>query len=254
MVVTFFSLARLGCIVIMLSPRLSADACASLLSNVRCTTLLYGHTTTIRSTVGEILRQKLVSCFPICTDINRAMEDLGPMSLPSRAARVRKSHTAVILHSSGSTGLPKPLYLSHDALVSQMKHGPGLSSFNSLPWFHLYGLTTALQAKYTRSIAFMWDVSRPLTADTLTQALDIAKPESVHCVPYVLQLLTETSRGIDRLRSYKLVTYGGAPCPDELGDLLVANGVRLGGLLGSYVSQNPLHKGDADILAEPKPA
>lgn len=253
MVVTFFSLARLGCIVMMLSPRLSADACVSLLSNVGCTTLLYGHTTTIRSTVGEILRQKPVTCSPICTDINRAMEDLA-MGLPSQTARAQKSHTAVILHSSGSTGLPKPLYLSHNALVSQIKHGPGLSSFNSLPWFHLYGLTTALQAMYTRNIAFMWDVSRRLTADTLTQALDIAKPESVHCVPYVLQLLTETPRGIDGLRSCKLVTYGGAPRPDELGDLHVANGVRLGGLLGSYVSQNPLHERDADRLEEPKPA
>ncbi|RJE17503.1 NRPS-like enzyme [Aspergillus sclerotialis] len=139
----------------MLSLRLSADACVSLLNNVRYTTLLYGYTTTIRSTVGEILRQKPVSCFPIRTDINRAIEDLAPMSLPSQAARVQTSHTAVILHSSGSTSLSKPLYLTHDALVSQMKHGPGLSSFNSLPWFHLYGLTTALQAMYTRNIAFI---------------------------------------------------------------------------------------------------
>ncbi|KAL5366111.1 hypothetical protein BJX96DRAFT_169654 [Aspergillus floccosus] len=114
--------------------------------------------------------------------------NLGPVNLRPRTANIQKSHTAVILHSSGSTGLSKPLYLSYNALVSQ--------------------------AMYTRNTAFMWDVSRPLTANSLTQALSIAKPE---------------------LRSCKLVTYGGAPCPDELGDLLVANGVRLGGLLGSYV-------------------
>lgn len=121
-------------------------------------------------------------------------------------------------------------------------------------WYHLYILTTALRAMYTRNTAFMWDVSRPLTADSLTQALDIAKPESVHCVPYALQLMAETPQGIERLRSCKLVTYGGAPCPDELGDLLVVNGVRLGGLLGSCVSRGFFHQRYADIQEEPRPA
>lgn len=121
-------------------------------------------------------------------------------------------------------------------------------------WYHLYSLTTALRAMYTRNTAFMWDVSRPLTLDSLTQALDIAKPESVPCVPYALQLMAETPQVIERLRSCKLVTYGGARCPDELGDLLVANGVRLGGLLGSYVSRGFFHQRNADIPEEPRPA
>ncbi|BCS11960.1 putative NRPS-like protein biosynthetic cluster [Aspergillus luchuensis] len=224
MVVTFFSLARLGCIVMMLSSRLSADACVSLLDTVGCTTIPYGRTPT----------RKPVFCSPIGTSMNQPMEKPGPVNFPLQTANIRKSDTAVILHSSGSTGLPKPLYLSNNALVSQMRYGPGLSSFNSLPWYHLYGLTTALQAMYSCNTAFMWDVSRPLTANSLTQALDIAKPASVHCVPYTLQLLIETPNGIDRRRSCKMATYGGAPCPGELGDLLVANGVRLGGLFGSF--------------------
>lgn len=195
-------------------------------------------------------QRKPVFCSPIGTSMNQPMEKPGPVNFPLQTANIRKSDTAVILHSSGSTGLPKPLYLSNNALVSQMRYGPGLSSFNSLPWYHLYGLTTALQAMYSCNTAFMWDVSRPLTANSLTQALDIAKPASVHCVPYTLQLLIETPNGIDRRRSCKMATYGGAPCPGELGDLLVANGVRLGGLFGSYVSHGPFHERYADILEE----
>jgi acyl-CoA synthetase (AMP-forming)/AMP-acid ligase II len=110
--------------------------------------------------------------------------------------------------------------------------GPGLTSFNPLLWYHLYGLSTALQAMWMPTIAYMWNASLPLTADLLVAALEEAEPESVATVPYMLQLLIDDSRGIAALRRCKLVTYGGAPCPDELGDRLVGEGVHFGGSFG----------------------
>ena len=78
----------------------------------------------------------------------------------------------------------------------------------------------------------MWNAALPLTADGVVSALEAARPESVAAVPYMLQLLVENRRGIAALRECKLVTYGGAPCPDELGDRLVSEGVRFGGSFG----------------------
>ncbi|KAE8381139.1 hypothetical protein BDV26DRAFT_255812 [Aspergillus bertholletiae] len=234
MVVTFFALSRLGYTVMMLSPRLSAAACVSLLNMVGCDTILYGQTPSIRTTMGDILRKKLIVCRPI---VQRPSPD-APQETDvlvlhrTRNPEVQKQKIALILHSSGSTGLPKPLYLSHQAIMTHPMRGPGLTSFNSLPWYHLHGLSTALQAMYMRKTAYMWDASLPLTATSVTSALEAAQPESVQGVPYLLQLLVDSPKGLDALRQCKLVTYGGAPCPDELGDRLVAEKVHFGGSFG----------------------
>ncbi|PWY89644.1 acetyl-CoA synthetase-like protein [Aspergillus sclerotioniger CBS 115572] len=234
MVVTFFALSRLGYTVMMLSPRLSATACVSLLDTVGCDTILYGQSPNIRATLGDILRLKLIACRPI---IQRASVEASQdadvfMIRRNRRPELLVNRTALILHSSGSTGTPKPLYLSHKALMTHPMRGPGFTSFNSLPWYHLHGLSTALQAMYMRRTAFMWDASLPLTASTAVAVLEAARPESVQGVPYLLQLLIDNPRGLKALRACKFVTYGGAPCPDELGDKLVEEGVRFGGSFG----------------------
>ncbi|RAH72539.1 putative NRPS-like enzyme [Aspergillus aculeatinus CBS 121060] len=235
MVVTFFALSRLGYTVMMLSPRLSASACVALLDMVGCDTILYGQAPNIRTTMGEILRLKLVACRPIVQrpSLDEDVEEPAMLVLRrSRSPETQIHKIALILHSSGSTGNPKPLYLSHKALMTHPMRGPGYTSFNSLPWFHLHGLSTALQAMYMRRTAYMWDASLPLTARTAVAALEAARPESVQGVPYLLQLLVDSPRGLQVLRRCDSVTYGGAPCPDELGDRLVAEGVKFGGSFG----------------------
>ncbi|KAL4800793.1 hypothetical protein BDV19DRAFT_375466 [Aspergillus venezuelensis] len=235
MVVTFFALSRMGYTVMMLSPRLSAAACVALIDTAGCDTIMYGQTSSIRWTLGEILRLKVVQFRPIIQRPSERESKEGPALLVLHRSRNREAHrdrTALILHSSGSTGMPKPLFLSHRAIMTHPLRGPGLTSFNTLPWYHLHGLSTAFQAMYMRKVAYLWDASLPLTTTSVVAALQVAKPESVHGVAYLLQLLVDSADGLDALRSCELVTYGGAPCPDDLGDRLVAEGVRFGGMFG----------------------
>ncbi|KAJ5320749.1 AMP-dependent synthetase/ligase [Penicillium atrosanguineum] len=232
MVITFFALSRLGYTIMMLSSRLSGEACVSLLDTVCCDTILYGNTGSIRSTIGEILQRKLMSCHPMP---NASLDNTGSSILVlrrNRSSEAQRNKTVLILHSSGSTGTPKPLYLTHRALMTHPLRGTGMTSFNPLPWYHLHGLFTALQAIWMRKIAYMWNAALPLTADSVVSVLEAAQPESVAAVPYMLQLLVDNPRGIAALRRCKLVTYGGAPCPDELGDRLVREGVPFGGSFG----------------------
>ncbi|OKL55660.1 hypothetical protein UA08_08984 [Talaromyces atroroseus] len=51
--------------------------------------------------------------------------------------------------------------------------------------------------------------------------------------PYALKILAETEEGIQALARFKLVLFSGSPCPDSLGDKLVANGVHLISQYGS---------------------
>ncbi|KAJ5384112.1 hypothetical protein N7517_002023 [Penicillium concentricum] len=229
MVITFFALSRLGYTVMMLSPRLSGEACVSLLETVNCESIIYGQSPNIRSTLGEIFRRRLVSCRPMlpCSLYNKLHSPLVVLHRNQTPEKV-----ALILHSSGSTGTPKPLFLTHKAIMTHPLRGPGLTSFNTLPWYHLHGLSTALQAMWMRKTAYMWNAALPLTAELVASALEEARPESVAAVPYMLQILIDDPRGITALRQCKLVTYGGAPCPDELGNRLVSEGVHFGGSFG----------------------
>lgn len=213
----------------MLSPRLSGEACISLLETVNCESIIYGQSPNIRSTLGEILRRRLVTCRPMlsCSLYNKLQSPSLVLQRNRNPERV-----ALILHSSGSTGTPKPLFLTHKAIMTHPLRGPGFTSFNTLPWYHLHGLSTALQAMWMRKTAYMWNAALPLTAEFVATALEEARPESVAAVPYMLQILVDDSRGITALRQCKLVTYGGAPCPDELGDRLVSEGVHFGGSFG----------------------
>lgn len=239
MVVTFFALSRLGYAVMMLSPRLSGEACVSLLDTVGCSTIIYGKAPSVRSTVADILQRKLVSCHPMLS--KESLDNKAEISTSflvlhrNRNPEAQRNKVALILHSSGSTGTPKPLFLTHGALMTHPLRGPGLTSFNPLPWYHLHGLSTALQAMWMRKTAFMWNAALPLTAESVVAVLEAAHPESVAAVPYMLQLLVDNHRGIAALRQCKLVSYGGAPCPDELGDRLVSEGVQFGGSFGLSV-------------------
>ncbi|KAJ5773779.1 hypothetical protein N7457_008675 [Penicillium paradoxum] len=229
MVVTFFALSRLGYTVMMLSPRLSSEACVSLLETVNCETIIYGKSPSIRAKLGEIIRHKIVSCRPM---LPYSLYNTAESSFLVLRRNRNPEKVALILHSSGSTGTPKPLFLTHKALMTHPLRGPGLTCFNPLPWYHLHGLSTALQAMWMRKTAYMWNAALPLTAGYVVSALEEAKPESVAAVPYMLQVLVDDPRGIAALRACKLVTYGGAPCPDGLGDRLVSEGVHFGGSFG----------------------
>ena len=240
MIATFFALTRLGYTIMMLSPRLAAPACVYLLDTVGCDTIICGQTASIQTTAKEILQLKKVACYTVpprsisSTDApsTTSSSPSGHATSDVRSNILNPEETALIMHSSGTTGTPKPLFISHSSIMGHPLRGPGLTSLNTLPWYHTWGISTAFQAMWQRRTAFVWDASLPITGENLVKALREANPESVSAVPYVLQLLADTEGGIETLRKCKLVVYGSAHCPDELGDRLVQAGVKIGGCFG----------------------
>ncbi|GLA10090.1 hypothetical protein AnigIFM60653_001475 [Aspergillus niger] len=214
MVLTLFSLSRLGYSVMMLSPRLSAVACVALLDEVSCNKVLYGQNPAMRATIGEIASLRPITAWPITSlpNATSAGHTENPVAheLDCGLPHVDEDDTALILHSSGSTGVPNPRYVAHKVLISQMQGSRGLSVFSPLPWYHGLGLATALQAMYAQKTAFSMGCRNPDDGKVIDE------PE-----------------GITMLKACKMVTYSGGACPDHLGDQLVAEGVRFGGVLGS---------------------
>lgn len=231
---TFFALNRLGYAVLFLSTRLTAPAYARLMNMADCNQIIA--LSQYDKTVHGISLER-----PGCRGfsmLQRANWFNRPASFPrferSDVDLVRESgKMAWILHSSGSTGFPKPIFLTNHQTLANFRKSFGMRLFTISPLFHSHALMELGRAFYTRATAYLGNHSLPVTYQNLFNALQASKPQQFSAVPYVIKLLVEKPEGIQELAKPKLVLYGGSSCPDDLGDRLVAQGVNLVGNYGA---------------------
>lgn len=212
--------------VLLLSTRLATDAYASLLEKTNCHNIL--GTSTTSKTIAAI--QAVWQCnyyrIPDKSTYDLQTPSGSAFPKPARAPAV-SNRVALIIHSSGSTGLPKPIFQTHKACLSNYASGSGYRAFLTLPLYHNHGISTFFRAIYKGKPIALHNASLPLSAANLVEAMEAVQPESFHGVPYALKLLSESERGIAALRNCKLVLFGGSSCPDDLGNKLVDAGVYL---------------------------
>ncbi|KAG1732264.1 putative aminoadipate reductase [Suillus paluster] len=139
-----------------------------------------------------------------------------------------------VIHSSGSTGFPKPIIATNKAAVGNCLMNFGLTSLTTLPLYHGHGHSNLYRAIYAAKPLYLFPTgSIPLTSANVIKLLKQAPDvEALYGVPLALKLMAETPEGLRVLRDLKLVMFGGSACPDELGDFLVNEGVRLVGHYG----------------------
>lgn len=140
---------------------------------------------------------------------------------------VENGNVAWIIHSSGSTGLPKPIYQTHRGALQNYANNFGLKGFITLPLFHAHGISCLFRAVYSRKLIYIYNADLPLTANYLVSTLQQNDIQILYAVPYALKLLAESERGIELMSALELVMFGGSACPKPIGDKLVAQGVRL---------------------------
>ncbi|OJD30201.1 male sterility protein [Diplodia corticola] len=241
-VITLLALSRMGFAVLFLSTRLPTEAYVSLLQKTKCTKIV-ASARFASTTVADIQRASgenhAIESFP---QLDKAVYAPGgrPPTTAGTARFVRRTElvdeekcVAFIVHSSGSTGLPKPIFQTHRACLSNYALGSGMRAFVTLPLFHNHGLATTFRGIVSGKRTVLFNASLPLTNANLVEAMGAADAESFHCVPYALKVLAETDEGVEQLRRCRLVLFGGSSCPDELGDELVRRGVYVVGHYGA---------------------
>lgn len=159
------------------------------------------------------------------------------------------SREIFILNSSGSTGNPKLIHYTNQKFMMCLTLPLGhTTAFSALPCYHTHGLAALFMNWNKGKIVYLWDGTVPQTHETVATALELSHPEVVMTVPYILKLLAEKQRGIDLLKACKMVSFSGSGCPDELGDMLVSQGIHLGSAFGSYVFLDPSQQPEAAQL------
>ncbi|KAH8647661.1 aminoadipate-semialdehyde dehydrogenase large subunit [Xylariales sp. PMI_506] len=222
--INVLALSSLGFTVLFLSTRISDAAYESLLNATGCEHIICYPK--FSETVANLKR-----LVPNLTSIERiTMQQYSqatPYSTGQLDPEVENRKISWIIHSSGSTGMPKPIHQTHDAALRNYENNMNMKGFITLPLFHAHGLSSVLRAVTSRKQIHMYNADLPLTKETLLSIFQRHSFEIFYGVPYALKLLSESPDGIAALAALKVVMFGGSACPDALGDILVENGVNL---------------------------
>ncbi|KAM5472506.1 putative secondary metabolism biosynthetic enzyme [Microsporum audouinii] len=161
----------------------------------------------------------------------------GPGDAPYEDRFLHKEHkTALILHSSGTTGLPKPVYIKAGALavITSIKEMPAPEGrrymhdelftpklmVSMMPFFHIMGIISLARAIYHQGPLVLLPAGRPVTADLMMLAINEAKPSAAAFAPSVLEDISNTPNGLEILSTLEYTFYGGAPLSRQCGDIV----------------------------------
>lgn len=221
---TLLGLARLGYASLLLSTRLASPAIARLLDLAKCDAILT--TPNFHAVLAEVQTERNVALHAMLVPEEYRRLN-APVFTRSYDPHKETAKQIVIIHSSGSTGLPKPIYLTNRSSIAAFSVNLDRRALMTQPLFHSFGFYETFRSIYSGKPMYYFNYSLPLTKQNLTITIQHVKPDLLFCVPYILKLLGESEEGIKCLADIDLVMYGGSACPDDLGDMLVNNGVNI---------------------------
>ncbi|OBT57643.1 NRPS-like protein [Pseudogymnoascus sp. 24MN13] len=228
--ISVLALTKSGFTVMFLSTRLSDAAYLSLLESTQCRDIIIHESF---STTAERLRKTMpdLSAYPIAQPASYAFttreNDQDTCLDYHLDLELEAQKICWIIHSSGSTGLPKPIFQTHKAALTNYENNLNMRGFITLPLFHAHGISSVFRAFTSMKKIYMYNANLPLTHNTLLSIMAEHSFEILYGVPYALKLLGETEEGIKALVKLQVVMFGGSACPDSLGDRLVGAGVNL---------------------------
>lgn len=229
-IITTLGLSRLGYAVLLLSTRLASPAISRLLGLANCNALIT--TSLFHPVLSEVQKERQLDIVELLAHAEYATLNAPPLVRTYNPETERRKHS-IIIHSSGSTGLPKPIFLTHLSCIAAFSANLDRRALITSPFFHSHCFYETFRSIYSGKPIYYCNYKLPLTKRSVVEMLEQAKPDLFHCVPYVLKLLAESEEGIQALAKVNFVIFAGSACPDDLGDKLVRNGVNLNANYGA---------------------
>ncbi|KAK7517253.1 uncharacterized protein IWZ02DRAFT_406008 [Phyllosticta citriasiana] len=154
----------------------------------------------------------------------------------------------LVLHTSGSTGLPKPIYVTNgwlstlehqkympappgrrNAIATQMSDDKNM--FTMLPFFHTMGIMTIVRSIYSGPL-LLPPPGRMPNAELATDILLHKKPWSGLFTPSMLEDMSESERSLEALATTEYIFFAGSPLAKEAGDRIIKK-TNLVSIIGS---------------------
>ncbi|KAF9000290.1 putative nonribosomal peptide synthetase [Cyathus striatus] len=254
---------RAGLVPFPISHRNSPAAIIHLLKKVSCNRIL-----TTQATLSSLMNNikgdisQLNPEFELVIDTMPTFEQLYPKLgkesmqhpfdyYPPLHSYLNPDDVILYLHSSGSTGFPKPIpesvrglteWASNHASSAINKYPALRIGAMALPAFHSLGFCA--QVIYTVYGLICVSVFPPVvkspddqpclpTSNNILEHLRRTGSNGLIIIPTLLREIVECPDGVDTLRHFEFVSYGGGPIGSKLGDSLEASGVNLQPIYGA---------------------
>ncbi|KAI9925939.1 hypothetical protein MW887_005745 [Aspergillus wentii] len=230
----FLACLKTGHVALLLSPRNSTAASLHILGATRCSKIVYSDSR--RKFVGQLQDADVGIRSWEMPDLWKVFGQKSAVYPFTARYDDVEDQAAVIIHSSGSTGLPKPVYLTNGffAVIDRFDQiptpagrqsavlntaMPGQSVFSMSPMFHIIGLYVCTVPIF-HGKPIVLSPERPMTDALLTEIVDVTKPDGAILTPSVIEDIISSEQGKDTLTSFKGIFYGGAPFSPGVGDWL----------------------------------
>ncbi|KAJ4403409.1 putative NRPS-like protein biosynthetic cluster [Gnomoniopsis sp. IMI 355080] len=240
-VAVFLAAVKCGYKVLLPSPRNSAWMNASLLEQTQCCHFLYA--SEVDAVVSPLLEHRpdlrLHKIKPLSDMIKQGAQHYAY----DKEYDAVKWDPILVLHSSGSTGPPKPIVMNHATFAvgdndRNLPTVPGRVNqnwslwdfpqqetfFSPFPAFHLAGFSSMvlLPIYYQNAKLVMSPPTRPPTGHLVSEIMDQFKLKSIFCPPIVAEQLVQETDGIDKCKNLKFLLYAGGPLSQSAGEALSA--------------------------------
>ncbi|KAI1166564.1 hypothetical protein F5B18DRAFT_54086 [Nemania serpens] len=230
---------------LLVSPRNTVDAHVSLLEKMKCNTFLTPPNFPL-PVVKEILAARPMLHVEVAGFHHwLGNDDAGTKPYPStKNFTEAKGEPFVVLHTSGSTGLPKPIVQTHgtasalcafadtecrQTTVPAMFRGKRV--YLTFPLFHCAGISMLLPGCLSSGCTIVL-AAFPPSADVMNGVHLYGNVQHTILVPATLEALVKNPDHLDNLSRLEQITYGGGPVTKAVGDLVVTK-TRLLSCLGS---------------------
>ncbi|GIK01973.1 putative NRPS-like protein biosynthetic cluster [Aspergillus viridinutans] len=239
-------LAYMGAV--LLSSRNSEQASSHVLNAVNCSKFVY---TSERSRqIDEIKAANSSLQSWLAPDLWDVFDrqPTAPVPVITEPAEDPEDRVAVYIHSSGTTGMPKPVPMTNGYFIAlqQICELPtpenrvgsmaavaerGKRVLSVSPFFHLMGILN-MMVPIISATPFVLAHEKPLTVDYLAEVVNHGQPKTAVLAPSMLEELCASEVGMECLKTFDMLTFGGAPMAREAGDR-IAEVVHLQSVIGS---------------------
>ncbi|KAL9579715.1 MAG: hypothetical protein Q9212_004940 [Teloschistes hypoglaucus] len=246
-IIVIVAATKAGCKALLLSPRNSLKANLKLLNDTQCAVVL---TSDPRPKAAELLLAQR----PLTAVVLPSLEFwlCHPTVIPYQYVKTfdqARYEPLVVVHTSGSTGLPKAVFVNHGTVAANDAFNEdeadanrvpmlldtmrGKHTFVSMPLFHIAGIDNVLvKAVFQDVIPILGHPGVPVTADFVDAMHQVAMVEMSVVAPSILQDIVASPALSENLSCLDAICYGGGSLSPSVGAAVITR-TKLFNVMGS---------------------